>query len=44
MKRLRHALIVVAAVALLTGGAGPYEPVLHDGEAPQIGHARVYES
>ena len=42
LKRLRHALIVAAAVALLTGGARSDEPILHDGEAPQVGLARVY--
>jgi len=42
MKRLRQALIVVAAVALLTGGAGADGPILRGGEAPQVGHDRVY--
>lgn len=42
MKRLRRALIVVAAVALLAGGARSDGPILHDGGAPQVGHARAY--
>jgi len=42
MKRLRHASIIVAAVALLTGGVRSDQALLHGGEAPQVGHSRVY--
>lgn len=43
MKQLCYALTVIAAVALLNGTAGADEPILHDGEAPQVGRVRVYE-
>ena len=35
--------LVAAFLLLSCGGTAADQPILHDGEAPQVGHARVYE-